>query len=241
MSVTSSSLLDLHAPRGVSRSRSRFFLWAAIALALIVLIGFTKSYLDRLARGETTLTPLVHIHAAVMAGWFALFVGQAVLVGARRPDLHRKLGIVGIGVALALLVTCFMVTWHAAVVEVAQNQEVLFRMILGFNGLSLIVFASAFGTAIALRRRPDVHKRFMLLASLGLLGPAFGRLIQNPYLVISAVNATILLCMAIDTVRNRRLHPVFAWFGVPLIGLYYWAVWAIQTPTWIRLATALVS
>ncbi|HEY3784015.1 MAG TPA: hypothetical protein VGL55_01915 [Steroidobacteraceae bacterium] len=241
MSVTSGSLLDIHAPSGARRRRSRFFLWAAVAVASIVVVGFTRSYFDRLAHGETTLAPLVHVHAVVMGGWFALFIGQALLVGLGRVDLHRKLGVIGIGMAMALVVTCAMVTWHAAAAEVAGNQHVIFRMILGFNGLSLIVFASLVAAAIAARARSEFHKRLMLLASLCLLGPPLGRLIDNPYLVIASICATIVLCVAVDTVRTRRLHPVFAWGGSSIIALYFWAVWAVQTPTWIRLATALVS
>ncbi|HET9391274.1 MAG TPA: hypothetical protein VFO44_16625 [Steroidobacteraceae bacterium] len=241
MSVTSGSLLDIQTSRGIRGARSRFFLWAALVVGSIVVTGFTKSYFDRLALGETTLAPLVRIHAGVMAGWFVLFIAQAALIAGGRPDLHRRVGIAGVALAVALLSTSMMVTWHAAAVEVARNKEVFFRMILGFNGLSLVVFAAAFGAAIALRRRPQFHKRFMLLASLCLLGPAFGRLIQNPYAVIGAVNATILVCVVMDTVRNGRLHPVLGWGGLSIVALYFWAVWAVQTPTWIRLATALVS
>lgn len=40
-------------------------------------------------------TPLVHVHAAVFAAWFAVLLAQTLLVASGRRDLHRRLGIAG--------------------------------------------------------------------------------------------------------------------------------------------------
>jgi hypothetical protein len=85
-------------------------------------------------------------------------------------------------------------------------------MIAGYDFISLLVFAALVGTALALRRRGDVHKRLMTLASLSLLGAAFARVVPDEQ-AIWLLYALIVVLIAVDTWRNRRVHPAFALGG----------------------------
>jgi hypothetical protein len=69
----------------VLRRERRFFTTTALAIALMVAIGFGWSTYVRTRPGATafggpTLTPMVRLHAAVSTGWIILLVAQTWLV-----------------------------------------------------------------------------------------------------------------------------------------------------------------
>src|SRR5262245_14875060 len=79
--------------------RNRFYPFIAVALALFVFIGFSRTYYFRFLTELPPLRTLVHLHGAVFTAWALLFVAQVRLVAAHRVDLHRKLGIASVCVA----------------------------------------------------------------------------------------------------------------------------------------------
>ena len=100
-------------------------------------------------------------------------------------------------------------------------------MLAAFDGIALVVFSGLVGAAIVLRRRGDYHKRLMLLATLSLLGPTFGRLTayakglrgDSDIGVLLLCAGSVLACAVIDTMRSHRLHPAFFWGGASVIGI----------------------
>jgi hypothetical protein len=144
-----------------------------------------------------------------------------------------------------------MVVLGIVVVVVAAAREVhahtqdapFFLMLLAADPFTLLVFAALVATAIAMRhRRGDVHKRLMLLATLSLTSVAIGRFPFPSFAYFwLAYGLCLFVPVVIDTVRNRRLHPVFGW-GAPSLLLSLYLVWRLGlTPTWMRIAERLVS
>src|SRR5512147_1245206 len=83
----------------------RFATGVAVATALIVFVGFARTYYLKGVFGTPALSSgLVHLHGIVMTLWFALFVVQVRLIAAHRTDLHRRVGVVGAVLALLVLV-----------------------------------------------------------------------------------------------------------------------------------------
>jgi hypothetical protein len=81
--------------------------------------------------------------------------------------------------------------------------------------LDMLVFAPAFAAAIYYRRKPELHKRLMVVATTSLLIAAAGRMQflgepRNLLLLHLIWTAPILLAMAHDLWRERRVHPVYA-------------------------------
>ena len=203
-------------------SERRYFSGSATIIGLIVVAGFAPNYLLRLLHHNLTL--LVNLHGFVMTVWVALFLTQTLLVARHRIDLHRGLGRSG-AVLVALVPLIGVPVLVNAAIRQAHGNDVRFCwMLVAFDGVNLVLFAGLAACAIALRRRSDVHKRLMLLATLALLGPAFGRLTayasgfhgDNDLAVLVLMQAAALACVAIDAVRHRRLHPAFAW-AAPLV------------------------
>jgi hypothetical protein len=222
---------------------------AAVGVALIVFAGFARSYYLRSLFNQPPLTGLVHLHGAVMTSWFLLFIAQARLVAAHRVDWHRRLGILCVVTAASVVVTgvAVMVATTAREVQAHPDSGVAakYLSLLGFNLCILLTFALLFVGALVARRRPDVHKRLMLLASLTLLLPAVARLIHplvNSHVVASLVFDTcVLACVALDTARHRRLHPVFVRGAPFVIVSQHLFQAAALTLTWQTLAARLVA
>jgi hypothetical protein len=64
---------------------------------------------------------------------------------------------------------------------------------------------------------------------------------QSNQVILLYVDLFLLVCVAMDTIRRRRLHPAFGW-GASLVLLALNAAFlASQTPWWISLGSRLVS
>lgn len=200
-------------PRRIDSER-RFYLVAAIATAVVVLVGFARTYYLKGAFGTPSLSTLVHLHGLVMTAWVALFIGQATLVAARRVDLHRRLGIFGAFVAAAVFVVGVATAIEGARHGVSPGPPPLVFLAIPLGVIA--VFAIFVAAAIANRRRGDWHKRLMLLASVSILTPAIARIPVESFqaggilLFMAVTDLFAIACAAWDASRNRRLHPAFA-------------------------------
>src|SRR5688572_24788511 len=88
----------------VAVNRSTFYPWIAVALSLVVILGFSRTYYFRFLSDLPPMTLLVHAHGLLFTAWLALFIAQTRLIAAHRVDLHMKLGIAGVVLALILTV-----------------------------------------------------------------------------------------------------------------------------------------
>ncbi|HWF86757.1 MAG TPA: hypothetical protein VG222_17985 [Vicinamibacterales bacterium] len=213
----------------------RFFIGAAVGVASIVFAGFARSYYLRSLFGMPALPLMLHVHGLVMTSWIVLFFTQTCLIAAHRVDWHRRLGLFGAALAVLVVVVGVIANLHAAAgaVRTPPTHPPAFLAIFGFNLVDLLVFATFVGSAIALRRRSDLHKRLMLLATLSMLGQPVARLVSDSTALL-LVYLCVLVCVAIDTFRNRRLHLTFAWGAPLLIVSLQLAYLGAQTEAWIR-------
>jgi hypothetical protein len=216
-------------PISIAQSEHRYFSVAAVAITLTVLAGFIPLYTIRLMHHDPNLTLLVHAHGFVMTAWIALFLTQTFLIAKHRVTLHRQLGMFGAGLATLVVLMGMPTLVNAAARRSGDVHSAQFLwMLAAFDGLALVVFAGLACVGILLRRRGDYHKRLMLLATLSLLGPAFGRLTSyakglrgdSDIGVLLLCAGSVLICILFDAVRSRRIHPAFLWGGSSVIGMY---------------------
>jgi hypothetical protein len=230
-------------------SADRFYVSCAILISLVVFAGFARTYYLKFVFGTPSLPWLLHVHGIVMTAWIVLFLTQVGLVSAHRVDLHRRLGMTG-GFLAALIVTvgaaaAIRMTRRDVLIHPNSDYPLAF-LALQLLGL-LLVFSVLVVCALLLRRRPEYHKRLMLLAFLRLLPPAVTRLplsfIQKggiPVIVGVDVVAVILVSV-VDTIRNRRLHPALAWGGLLLVGSDFVVIYISGTTGWLAFAKWLIS
>ncbi len=236
--------VDVHVAE-VRRANDRWiFLPAAAVIAAVVVFGFGRSYFFRPFLASTdTLTLLVQVHGALMTAWIALFLSQCVLVAVGRTDLHRRLGLAGAALVALIFVVGMPTTIVAARLgghHVPGPPVPALALVLA----GLFEFVTLAGMGIFYRRRSDVHKRLMLLALSPMTLAAVFRLpfaFLDSYFRIYAMNdALMLVIVAWDSIKHRRLHPAFLWGSVFLVCVQSLSFWISGTGAWLRITNELL-
>jgi hypothetical protein len=158
----------------------------------VVIVGFSRSLFLQSYFEFPELPVHLSIHGAVLTSWFLLALAQPVLIKTRRISLHRHFGVFGILLAIAVVVTGVLTLVYRDIptMDQAPNRAAP-------NLASLFMFAGCVIFGVLLRKRPDVHKRLMLLASIPIASPALDRFSRLPFL-------------------NDFLKPLLGWFPAPV-------------------------
>jgi hypothetical protein len=226
---------------------SRLYAWFALVAAVTIFAGFGRTLYLRSISGAPPLSTLLLVHGIVMTTWFVLFCAQVWLAATGHLRWHRRLGWLGAVVALAVIYVGVDAAIDAGRRGVGPAHGVSMQMFMAIPLFDMPVFALLVGIALWLRRRPDVHKRLMLLASLGMLTPAIARiplpLIQagGPPLYFGLALGIVGACIAVDTIKQRRLHPAFGWGGALIFAMVPLRLVVAETEVWRRLAGWLVA
>ncbi|MBA2918431.1 hypothetical protein GON01_05525 [Sphingomonas sp. MAH-20] len=230
------------APRWAAERQ--FYFWMAAAILATVFAGFAPSFYLRGAvpayHPYPPMTWLVATHGLIFSAWVLLFMTQVALVSAGRADLHRRLGLAG----FAMVVLMAGVGTAAALFAVARDTAPPGVSPLSWLAVPLLdvpVFVSLIGLGLTNRRKPQVHKRFMLVSMIGLLPPSIGRLpwpeaMPFPLIIIGG-QLLFLVPLALWDLHSRgRVHWVTAAGAGVLVGswLFRLAIW--QTPWWLAFA-----
>lgn len=204
--------------------RPRFYLLVTAALVAFVVVGFTKSYYSRILIDPPPLTTMIHLHAAVFTIWMGLFLTQAGLVAARRVDLHRKLGIASAIFAGVVFVVGVLSTFETAISNHVSPSGLAPPQfsIIGFTSIGMFGVFIALG--IIYRRRPGLHRRFMILAFIATISPATAR-VARLFDVVAHRDTFIPLCAALfiaaclvhDWRKHRVVHPAYVIGGLVIV------------------------
>ena len=204
--------------------RPAFYRHMAIALSLFVIVGFSRTYYLRFLTELPPLETLVHLHSIVFSAWLLVFIAQTRLVAAHRVDLHMKLGVAAVVLAVAVVAISFATTAVKATMPRIHPSGLTPPQFTIVGIMSLVLFTGFLGLGIAFRRRAAYHKRFMVLAMIGVLTPAASRIITQSglrehwtYLVPIFPAIFVAWCLAYDWRKHGIVHPVFALGGAALI------------------------
>lgn len=165
---------DTQSGKRLPRRRNAFFLIAAVLVTLTVFVGFGPSFFLRPHFRTTALPLYLVVHGLLMTAWQLLFVAQTLLVATRRTVVHRRLGIVGAVLAVAVIASGVAVTLRLPASWARLSGPPPFPiepMVIG-NLFGFATFAGFVIAAILLRRQVDWHKRLMYWGSLVTVGPA---------------------------------------------------------------------
>ena len=241
---------------------SKFYITMAAIFVAIAFGGFFGTYWLQIARGTFTGSPLMHLHGLLFSLWTLFFFSQAVLVANRRLKTHRAWGLFGISLATAMLFTGVAVAIQGLQSRLDAGYDDAARAFSIVPFTAVLMFAGFVTAAIMNLRRPEWHKRFMLVATVTLLQAAIARFfflaatgggpgmrpgmgppqpIGNTTIAGLIVASLIVAAMVHDWRRYGRVHPAYLWgFGVvmlvqlsrPLVG---------YTEAWFRFADFLVA
>jgi hypothetical protein len=222
----------------------RFYFWMSAAMLATIFIGFAPSYYLRAVLPAATphapMSGLVMVHGALFTGWVLLFMAQVSLVSTGRVDLHRRLGVTALGMVIAMA----LVGFSSGVLQIGRGTSPPGMSPLAWSAVPIIdvpIFTGMILAALWFRKQPQVHKRLMLVAMIGMLTPATGRLPwpvgTPPALQLIGGMLPFFAALFVWDWRSRgKLH--WATVTGTAIELGSWifrlAIW--ETATWLSLA-----
>ncbi len=233
------SIVSLPISRNPERRSWFFTVMGGVAL-IAVAVGFGRTYGTTMLRGTFAAPLWVHIHGALAFSWVLLFFAQPLLVRSGHVGWHRQVGRLGlplsVGVALTMIPAgVFQVTRDAA----AGGGPTAISSLLGvFTSGALFVVLVAAG--IWARRRRDAHARWLLLATLVVIWPAWFRLrhyfplMPRPDLWFGVVLAYswVGIAMLRDRLVRGAVHPVLLWGGSAVVIEQSFELLSFDAPWW---------
>ena len=244
---------NTHLTAGVVH-RNRFFIWIAVVMLIVIGLGFGKSFYLRPVFTDKPLPGYLIAHGVIMTAWYLLFLVQTILVNITCRDLHRKLGIVGIVLAIGVVVSgtivhLYRIPRNIALGFISSSEDLSSAIGQVLEGISsLIPFAILIILAALMRRKAATHKRLMFWAMVWTIGPALtdtrplGHLLDSlvvPYLPYFPADLFWLAALlAYDWKALRNIHPATYITFLALVFWYFviteWIVGNNTLQEWLR-------
>ncbi|HEX5438389.1 MAG TPA: hypothetical protein VFW98_14640 [Gemmatimonadaceae bacterium] len=229
-----------------ARAHDRVFYGAmAVIVAAIVFVGFAPTFYLAPQFHRATPSSLRVVHGVMFTAWIILFMVQTALIATGRVGIHRRLGVAGAVLAAGMVV---MGTTMAIVAAREGHAPPGFTplVFLVVPIFDMLLFAPLVALAVFLRRRPQAHKRLMLLATISLLGapaarlPAGFHLPGMPFVYVFCVTTALLLAGVLyDAVSRRRVHPAYVWGGLIILASTPLRLTIGGTHAWLVIASLL--
>jgi hypothetical protein len=221
-----------------------FFSVAAILVLVSVFIGFAPTYfLAGVFRAHLPST-LIHFHGAIFSCWILLLVLQTSFVSAHRVDIHRRVGLFGFTLACLMVILGLLAGANLLVRNVAPpGVDAKTFYVIPFS--EMIMFPILVFLAYRARKHPAAHKRFILIATVSLLGAAFARfhvffLYKRILPALFASYCFLLLLALYDLWSTHKLHRATSLGSILVIGVgllrfpfAHTAVWQIFA-AWVQ-------
>lgn len=230
-------LTSRHRPAPRTQERV-FFGGIAILLCAVVVFGFSRTYFAAGMVLAPLPNALVHVHGGVFTLWMVLYLVQSALVSAKRVAWHRTLGTI----AFCLPPIMVVLGVAAALDGVRRGTHIgglPTNVSLAIPLFGITAFAVVIAAAWRARRRPDAHKRLIVIATIGITEAAIGRfpLWTHAGLPPAAFNVLFLglllmLVAGYDLFALRRIHRTTLWAAPFTLALAAAAVPIGMTPLW---------
>jgi hypothetical protein len=236
--------------------RGHFHLWMAGVFLLIAFGGFTPTYWAPVATGRFHAPPIVHIHGMLLFAWTLLYFLQTALVSSGRTPAHRAWGLAGISLFSVLICSIIATQITMLRLEEARSFGEAARRFSAIVFVSLPLMIGLFAAAIANVRRPEIHKRLMLVLMASMMTPAVARLFITflappgvaaggpppPFVAVPpglVSSLLIIVAMIYDWRTRGRPHPVYVYGFVLVVANILIIVPVSATQTWMNIAFSL--
>jgi hypothetical protein len=224
-----------------------FYFFMTLVISAVVSYGFSFTVGRRLIHPVIARPRILYFHAAVFCGWLAFFILQSALVRTHHVSWHRKIGWFGAGMGalmpvLGVTTAIIMARFNIASLHHDAAATESFLIVPLFD---MLCFSSTLALAIYWRRKPEFHRRLILVATCALTAAAFGRfpewLLPGEFFY-GGVDLLILLGVARDLLVNRRVHQVYLYtLAAFIVGQTIVTYTAIHNlPYWTRIAHAII-
>jgi hypothetical protein len=229
------TLIDDNRVRAIASSPAQYFyFYMALSCVAVAFLGFAPTYWLPVASGLFPSMPVVHFHGLLFFAWTLYFAFQSWLAASGRIARHRTIGMIGVSLATAMTIFGFLVAVNVMKrsAAIGLTDAGIAFVIVPLSGI--LFFAVVFTLAVTATRRPETHKRLMLLAGISILDAAVARWFLTflapsgpvgpppvEVTIIPALVAYLLLVVAIvfDWRTRGRPHPVYIYGGAALVAV----------------------
>jgi hypothetical protein len=192
-----------------------FYFLMSLVIAAVVVYGFSHTVDRNLFHASPIPPAILWCHAIAFCGWVVFFIVQSALVRTHNVKIHRKLGWFGLALGIAMIVL-----GYTTAVAMAKFHEIYpgpfgdpaAFLIVPFHDIT--TFAVLFTLAIWYRKKPELHRRFIYIATCALTMAAFGRFPESILpgdTYVAAVDGLVCLGALRDWIVMKRIHPVYLW------------------------------
>jgi len=229
----------------LQRFVNKYFYFAmSLLIAAIVVSGFRITVNANLLHPSIPRPLILWFHAAAFTGWVAFFIFQSALVRTHNVKWHRFFGWFGAALGTAMVplgvATSIVMGRFDTYAEHLPGADAF--LIVPFY--DMLTFAVLFGFAILWRKKPELHRRLLFIATCGLLDAAFGRFdtIYNHGLFFWCLDGVILLGVLRDLYVNRRIHKTYVYALPPLfvVQAFVTYTWLSASAWWVHIAHAIL-
>jgi len=234
-----------------------FYSIATVLLLGLTVVGFQLFYFHGMAYPGRPLTPpiktLIIMHGVAMSLWMLLAIIQPLLIAGGNRRAHMALGKIMTVIAVVLVVLGLKLGIAACK---TAPPDLMFgpltpKQFMSVPVLVIVLFALFVATGVLMRKRPDIHKPIMFLASLAAVAAAIARMDFLNHLyrgtVWQKLFSDFFFTLVIGGVFLIAKCVVFRkfdrWFaaGFAVMVVWFWMVAQIATtPTWDAIASLLL-
>jgi hypothetical protein len=220
-----------------------FYFFMSLLIPVIVVYGFSHTVGRRLIHPDIPPPFILYVHAAVFSGWVIFFIFQSALVRTHNVRLHRMTGWFGValGVTMPVLGVSTAITMaRFNTLQLHSNDAASFLIVPLFD---MTCFTITFALAVYWRKKPEFHRRLILIASCALTAAAFGRFppqLLPPVVFYAGVDVLILLGVARDLIVNKRIHRVYRYALPAFIAGQIVVMYLTTSPYWLKMAQAIL-
>ena len=183
-----------------------FFSAMTIWIAVVIFVGFARSYFLAGLFHAKLPSALVHLHGAIFSSWIILLIAQIVLAATGRIRWHVRLGLVGMLLAALMIVIGF------ATLFAAEHRHFQPDPIFTFDLLSLSIFGIFVLWAYLARSHGPQHKRLILLATLAITAQGLSRwqyaVLDTNFAFYTVLNLPLAFLVGFDLWSRKKLNPV---------------------------------
>ena len=229
---------------------------AGLLLFVLMLVGFQQFYLHGRAYPAHPLAPpirtLLIAHGMAMTLWVVTLVVQSLLIVGGNRRLHMAVGPFAVALAVAMVLLGLWLPIQTTRFEPDVTLWGLNRVhFMAIPMIAILTFGAYVAVGIRQRRRPEIHRPMMLLATLSIIPAATDRFTGLPNLyaastwgVLFGPFFTALIIGTLFLVAKSLLTRSFdrwfaAGFGV-LIVVDVFIMRLAPTDAWGRFAAFLV-
>jgi uncharacterized membrane protein YozB (DUF420 family) len=234
-------------PKVASHSKFTFFIAIAWLGVFAISVGFGKTFIIPLVSGTKTWPVEIYAHGIIVFGWVLIFLIQSYLIQRGGYKAHKQIGMWSALVALGAAVSIIPAAMYQCERELKEGLgQTAISAIVG-SLMSATMFLSLVSLGVIYRSKPEVHKRFMLLATILMIWPAWFRWrhyfpsVERPDIWFACVLANSLIIVAFiwDWLQNNRIHPVLLFGGIFIILESSTEILLFDSPGWRAVANVI--